>query len=340
MHRSASASRHQQAARRVGLAALALLLLTVLGRPPDARAEHEAPVPRASVVELPDVTHRPEATAVRQLERLGLVVRREHVASAHVGEVVGTVPAAGSLVERNGEVLLRVGVPVRVQTIVPHVPHRRAEIAIASLEDIYAIAIESVRGPARLEGRVIGQLPHAGAHLPFRGLLTLRVVDNQTTVPYVEGLPLRRALRLLRRAGLHADIREVPQPGIDRAVVLRQRARAGRRVPYDTAVRLRVATPLHDDAPPWHEGRTRDRPATPRAAVVTVPDVRGLALRDAVRLMHRLGLRIAGGADDAYADARIRRQAPLPGARARAGSSVRLELAETETPERRRRLWR
>jgi cell division protein FtsI (penicillin-binding protein 3) len=62
------------------------------------------------------------------------------------------------------------------------------------------------------------------------------------------------------------------------------------------------------------------RSATPRAALVAVPDVRGLSVRDATRLLHAAGLRVA------LADGRGAGTTPGAGAMVRSGSVVRLPL--------------
>ncbi|MDJ0974646.1 MAG: PASTA domain-containing protein [Planctomycetota bacterium] len=335
-------------AARAAATVLGALLLVLTGPAPDAHADrHEHDRRRHGGVhafELPDVANRREAAAIRELEALGLRCRTEHVASDRVGRVLSTVPAAGAWIDRSHEIVIHVGIPIRVQTIVPTIRRQQADAVIESLQDIYAIAIDAVRGPAHLEGRVIGQHPRAGATLPFRGLLRLRVVDNRTTVPHVEGLRLRRALRQLERAGLRADVHEVPQHGIDRPTVIRQRPRAGRRVPYDTAIRLRVAVPAFTHGRDGRHGydRDRDRNRFPdridrdRRGITTVPDVRGLDAEAAVRLLRRLGFQVDLSRRGRHAEGIVGSQSPQAGSRVAPGSTVTLMLTHAWIPGQRR----
>lgn len=278
--------------------------------------------------EIPDVANRTEAEAIRTLEALGLTCRREDVASQTIDRVVATVPAAGQWIDRGHEVVVRVGVRIRVQTIVPHVRRKLASEVIASLGDIYAIALNPVRGPAYHEGRVIGQLPRPGAQLPFRGVLTLDVVDNQTTVPLVEGLGLRRALRRLEQAGLRAKALEMPRHDVERPTVIRQRAEAGRRVPYDTEIRLRVAVPARrfDEHGGMGRGR-RGRPERVPERVIAMPSVTGMDVGQASRLLERLGLTVQIEGRGRFAAGVVREQTPVAHAAIPAGSLVTLRTS-------------
>ena len=310
---------------RAALATSALAVLALLLVSSSSPAHADYGTGDARWFEVPDVAHRSEADAMRTLEGLGLTCRREDVASTYVGQVISTVPAAGGWIDRGREVVLRVGVPIRVQTIVPRVRRRSMEDLLSSLGDIYAIAVNPVRGPAHHEGRIVAQHPRAGAQLPFRGLLTVDVVDNHTTVPFVEGLGLRRALRRLERAGLRAKIREVPRADVDRPRVIRQRARAGQRVPFGAEVRLRVAVPVrhHVDSLPWHGRDPRlGRPITaPRQTVV--PNVLGLQARQAAQVLSAAGL-VADWGRRGAATGVVHVQVPTAGTPVAPGTAVKL----------------
>ena len=319
------------------LAVLTLLMISSFAT--DAHAEHSY---ARDYFEIPDVARRSEADAQRQLEALGLTCRAEQVASQYPGQVISTYPAAGSWINRGREVVMHVGVPIRVQTIVPRIRRRNASDVISSLQDIYAITLNPVRGPRHHEGRVVAQYPHAGAQLPFRGLLRLDVVDNRTSVPLVEGLGLRRALKRLERAGLKADIREVPSRDVHRPTVVRQRPRPGSRVLFDTAIRIRVAVPVghidrhygdrghghqghgydYDRDRPWWD-RGRDRVRTP---AISLPSVVGLDVSRARAALERMGLRVQTDARGRLGgSAIVRTQLPLAGTAVAPGSTVTLE---------------
>ena len=271
---------------------------------------------------------------------MGLRCRVEEVAASEVGRVCDTVPAPGAWFDRSGEIVLRVGVAARVETIVPRVRRLSVDEATAAYGDIYAMALRPVRGPARLEGRVLRQSPRAGERLPFRGLLTLEVVDNTIMVPDLSNLGMRRAIREIEALGLRADIREVLRHDVRRPTVIRQRPRAGSRLRAGEAVRLRVAVPerhlrrahpeLLDDlnglGHRHGHPRAERHQAAGHARFVLVPNVTGLRLDFAQQQLEAAGLLGETRDDTLGPRATVSGQSLAAGTRVAAGSRVQLRV--------------
>ncbi len=230
---------------------LAMVVLT----PGTALAEHA----------LPDVSGQREADAVRRLEALALDVRIVTVAGVTPGRVASQEPAAGSPVEAGDEVVLRVGVLMRILTHAPRVVGLTERRAVDGLAEAYDLAVAYVDGPAHLQGRVLAQDPVAGAEVPFRGAFTIRVVRNRIVVPALVGTRERVAVQRLEAAGFEVQLRRVRTSFANQGTVIGQSPRPGARLEAGATVELEIA------------GRAQVGGARP----VRVPDVTQLSMNEA-----------------------------------------------------------
>ncbi len=269
---------------------------------------------------MPDVVGRPEAAAVRALERRGLNVEVVTIAGHPAGVVASQDPAAGEPVSADDEVEIHVGVRITINTTVPTVVGMTEQEAFDALDETYFLEVEYVRG--RREGRVKAQEPAAGSTLPFRGVLRLRVVRNVSEVPALVGRVQGEAVALLEEAGLVPRITYVRRGPGRAGLVLSQLPRAGAEIVPGGAVELTVRG---------------ERPAGGRRRSVRVPDLRGLSMRDAEAMLFGLGLTphnhlVRSPGTPAW---RVLSQEVAPGTVVREGTDIGFNVAKpASTPSR------
>lgn len=163
-------------------------------------------------LEVPDVTSRSEADALRQLEDAGFTtaqIRIEREPSKEVleGFVIETDPEAGGVIPSTG--ILRLVISEGpVATVVPDVTGQLPAAARSELEDLgFEVRIgEPVDLPFGDEddGKVVEQSPNPGAVANFGDTVTLRVGESSDTVevPSLIGQDSAEARRTLEDAGL------------------------------------------------------------------------------------------------------------------------------------------
>ena len=188
---------------------------------------------------VPSVRNLPRRRAVRELERAELKVTADPQPSSRVkeGSAIGTSPEEGTLVDRGSRVRLFVSSGPEPITV-PNVVGLSRESAESRLDrEGLAVQVETQESE-RPEDEVIAQSPASGTNLDSGDRVTITVSTGpgeqpiQTvSVPDVEGLPERDALRMLRGQGLTGTVREreTDDEGED-GIVLVQRPGAGARL--------------------------------------------------------------------------------------------------------------
>ena len=190
-------------------------------------------------VRVPSVRNLPQRRALKELERAELKVTADTQPSSRVrkGSAIGTSPEEGTEVDRGSRVRLFVSSgPERIT--VPNVVGLSRESAESRLDrEGLAVQVQTQESD-RPDDEVIAQSPASGTKLDSGDRVTITVSTGpgeqpiQTvSVPDVEGLPERDALRMLRARGLTGTVRErrTEDEGED-GTVLVQRPGAGARL--------------------------------------------------------------------------------------------------------------
>lgn len=239
-------------------------------------------------VRVPDVVGQNAASARATLTRLGFEVTTYPDArqggAARPSGVTDQTPEAGALVRRGRGVALGVaradggGVPrlVGLSQAQAEAAIERAGLGLTEL---------NLRHAPRPAGTVLEQRPEAGrAARTVTLTVSLGPQTRRVALPRLVGRPVREARRQLEALGFRR-VEAVPVQ-LGRPGVTAQRPRAGRRVSVSAPVTL------------FYGVANRQ--------VVRVPDVRGLGLERAARLLQAAGLRVGQVTTDPYDPARPR----------------------------------
>lgn len=275
--------------------------------PPERPADTRPATPERSVT-VPNLIGRTLASQAPLLRerRLGVDAVTERDSAEPVGVVLAQRPAAGTQVRPGSMVSVAVsrGPPPRVT--VPDVVGIAESVAHARLADrklpFEARAVASTRA----EGVVLAQSPAAGSEVAPGTTVRLQVSDGSlVAVPALVGESAELAGDALARVGLRGEV-ETRESQAPPGQVLDQQPNAGSTARRGSTVRYWAAA----------------------AAQVTVPDVTGLALDEAVE---RLGgsLRAEPRSIDSttVAAGRVATQSPAPGTIVDAGAAVRIEVS-------------
>ena len=245
-----------------------------------------------------------QAAAEAAVRDAGLVPRVvvEHDDDVAPGLVAASVPAPGTEQLRGSEVELLISAgPGAVP--VPTVAGKQREDAENKLRvDGFALGLAiPTFSPSAERGAVLGTRPAAGAVAAWGSPVSLLIADF-ATVPDVRGLPTAEAEKALRSAGFDVTVGDPAfDAEIDAGHVLRTDPGAGARV--DKAAATAFVVPSNS---------------------VTVPDVTGLAVREARERLRGAGLQSSESiffGDDA---ATVWSQSPEQGDRVAPGGTVQV----------------
>lgn len=252
--------------------------------------------PAAGSIAVPSVVGSQVADAITTLSDAGLSARVRNVASEKPrGRVLSQQPAARGKLARSAPVALAVSKgPSTVA--VPGVTGQTEQQAVDALSSAGLIArVVSVPSP-QPAGTVVAQAPAAGGEVargkpvrlnvsgggqagksgPAAGTRTTpAAAAAPSTVPDVEGMALADARSALRRAGMAAEVRQVPsnEPA---GTVVGQAQPAGAPIPANKRTLITVSN-----------GET---PGQGTGAPTTVPDIKGLRLADAQAKLRQAGI--------------------------------------------------
>lgn len=284
----------------------------------DFRFETPAEVPPGVaagpvMVAVPEVTGGTEASAASRLSRTGLEtgrVTRQETSRAEPGIVFRQSPTAGRMVARGTAVDLWAAAAER--TVVPDLLEQPVDSALQALE-------RARLRPGRIEKRmsqreaeiVLQQRPGPGEEVPVGTQVHLVVAESETVVvPRVLAQRLEEARGLLENARLRVGELESRVGDAEPDTVVGQNPGPGERVAPGSRINLLVAV-------------------APSVQMIGVPDVTGLLLVDAIRVLERRRLvpAVAGKRESDLEADRVLEQDPAGGTMAVPGDAVHLVVS-------------
>jgi len=258
------------------------------------------------------------AEAQSQLESLGLVATTELVDSSEDdrGNVVATVPAAGTEVAVGETVRLQIGAGPAGKPVTDVEGLTRADAVAALRRDGFRPQVQEEFSDDVEEGRVISQRPAAGEELPENGTVVIIVSrgSERVVVPDLQQKSLTTATQLLEAEGLvRGGVSEQPSTDFAPGTVIRQTPGPGTRVQRGTSVSVVVA-------------KTPDQ--------IGVPDVIGNSSATATDKLRGSGFEVESEsvADDAPAGEVID-QSPAAGTLVNPGTVVRITVSDGPVEE-------
>jgi eukaryotic-like serine/threonine-protein kinase len=262
---------------------------------------------------VPDVSNQPQDVALRTLTGAGLKPNLVPVASdpSQVGKVLGTDPAAGTEVEPQTVIAMRVGRgPDRVQA-----PDLTGKTADQAQQIVQAAGLTLTPVPQQQPvddssqvGKVLSQTPTAGTLLSPGTAIQLTVGQQRQTikVPDVTGQPVSTARSTLEGVGLEVT---VSGDASGTATVASTSPAAGSTVAVGSTVTLTVT------------GGDR----------VSVPDITGKSVDDAKQTLANAGftgnLQITSqNVDDPGEDGKVLSQTPSSGSQAGKADTIQVTV--------------
>jgi beta-lactam-binding protein with PASTA domain len=158
------------------------------------------------------------------------------------GTVIDQRPPAGTLYGKRGIVVLSVARnPLEVE--VPDVRGLPTAVAVSRLRAVQLKPRTQPVASPRPRGRVVRQIPEAGAEVPRNSAAVIFVSAGRQLVgvPSLVGLSADEATTMLATSGFRAEVRQVPSSEPEGTVVA-QRPRSGTRAPRGSIVQIDVAT--------------------------------------------------------------------------------------------------
>jgi serine/threonine-protein kinase len=195
--------------------------------------------PPAGKVSVPAVRDLPERRAIARLREAGLDAIAEPRASETVpaGRALGTVPAAGTSVDRGARVRLVISSGTAVErATIPQLAGNSFEDARSRLEQLRLIAQRRAIDSSEPAGAVVSSDPAAGSSVPVGSTVILAVSSGTLVrVPDVVGAPARTAAAEIKRAGLSPAEHDVVSDQPDGTVTSTD-PKAGSEVPRGSEV--------------------------------------------------------------------------------------------------------
>lgn len=206
---------YQKSRRRTWIATLMVLTVLVLvgGGLWLYNLMNQQPPPVARIL-VPTVTSLTESEALQKLYNAGLKPQLNRLQNDAIakGSAIGTVPAAGSSLERNADVTLNISEGPSVITIPADLPGRTEAAARDVLRQkglTGAPTTTMSNSPAVPAGIVITTNPAPGQNVAAGSTVELVVSTGKVAVPQLIGLPRTEAEAALKAAGLAMSVTEV-----------------------------------------------------------------------------------------------------------------------------------
>ncbi|MEJ2870278.1 Stk1 family PASTA domain-containing Ser/Thr kinase [Actinomycetospora sp. OC33-EN08] len=264
---------------------------------------------------VPDVTNQPQDVALRTLTGAGLKPNLVPVASdpSQVGTVLGTDPAAGTEVDPQAVIAMRVGRgPDRVQA--PDLAGRTAEQAQQIVQGagltLTPVPQQRPVDDSSQVGKVLSQDPAPGTLLAPGTAIQLTVGQQRQTikVPDVTGQPVATARTTLEGVGLEVT---VSGDSSGNATVASTSPAAGSTVAVGSTVTVTAAN--------------GDR--------VSVPDITGKSRGDAIAALAAAGFSgnlqaTSQDVDDPNQDGKVLSQSPSAGSQAGKGDTIQVTVGK------------
>ena len=266
-------------------------------------------------VVVPPLTGLTEEQAQTELEAAGLtlgVVGTENSDTVEPGIIISQDPEAGDKVEEGTAINIVVSLGI-AQVVVPDLAEYKEADAIAALRSLGELEYDHSEDENSAEvekGLVIRTEPAAGTSVP-KGtpiILYVSVGVEQVKVPDVTGLSLAKAQAQLEEVGLKAKTTEAFSDSVPKGSVISQKP--------DPNVLLEA-------------GSTVTLEISKGPEVIIVPDVRTMNEADAKKALTDLGLEPKVTYVTSPDDGIVVNQFPIPGASAKRGDVVEIEVGKT-----------
>lgn len=266
-------------------------------------------------VVVPPLAGLTEEQAQTELEAAGLtlgVVGTENSDTVEPGIIISQDPEAGDKVEEGTAINIVVSLGI-AQVVVPDLTEYKEADAIAALRSTGEVEYDHSEDENSAEvekGLVIRTEPAAGTSVP-KGtpiILYVSVGVEQVKVPDVTGLSLAKAQAQLEDVGLKAKTTEAFSDSVPKGSVISQKP--------DPNVLLEA-------------GSTVTLEISKGPEVIIVPDVRTMNEADAKKALTDLGLEPKVTYVTSPDDGIVVNQFPIPGASAKRGDVVEIEVGKT-----------
>lgn len=246
----------QKSRRRTWIATLVMFTLLVLagGGLWLYNMVNQQPPPVAKV-DVPAVASLTESEALQKLYNAGLKPQLSRVQHETVpkGTAVGTVPTAGSSLERNSEITLKISEGPSVITIPADLPGRTEADARDVLRRTGLTGAPKTilnNSPNVAAGVVITTNPAPGQNVAVGSTVEIIVSTGKVAVPQLVGLPQAEAEAALKNVGLVPSIREVENTQVEPGKVTAQSDPAEAAVEQGKTVTITVAKAPPPPPPP------------------------------------------------------------------------------------------
>jgi eukaryotic-like serine/threonine-protein kinase len=239
----------QKSRRRTWIATLVIFTLLVLagGGLWLYNMVNQQPPPVAKV-DVPAVTSLTESEALQKLYNAGFKpqLRRIQHETVPKGTAVGTVPAAGSSLDRNSDITLNISDGPSVITIPADLPGRTEADARDVLRQTGLTGAPKTtlsNSPKVPAGIVITTNPAPGQNVAVGSTVEIIVSTGKVAVPQLVGLPRAEAEAALKNAGLTPSITEVENSKVEPGRVTGQSDPADAPVEQGKTITVTVAKP-------------------------------------------------------------------------------------------------
>ncbi|HET8878566.1 MAG TPA: Stk1 family PASTA domain-containing Ser/Thr kinase, partial [Arthrobacter sp.] len=240
-------TRQQKSRRRMWIATLVIFTLLVLagGGLWLYNMVNQQPAPVAKV-DVPSVTSLTESEALQKLYNAGLKPQLSRIQHETIpkGTAVGTVPTAGSSLERNSEVTLNISEGPSVIKIPADLPGRTEADARDVLRRTGLTGAPKTtlnNSPNVPAGTVITTNPAPGQSVAVGSTVEIIVSTGKVAVPQLVGLPQAEAESALKNLGLVASFKEVENSQVDPGKVTAQSDPADAQVEQGKTITLTIA---------------------------------------------------------------------------------------------------
>lgn len=213
------------------------------------------PPPPVAKVDVPAVTSLTESEALQRLYNVGLKpqLRRVQHETVPKGTAVGTVPAAGSSLDRNSDITLNISEGPSTITIPADLPGRteadaRDVLRMSGLTGAPKTTLAN--NPKVPAGIVVTTNPAPGQNVAVGSTVEIVVSTGKVSMPQLVGLPQAEAEAALKNAGLVPDIREVENTQVEPGRVTAQSDPADAAVEQGKTITVTVAKAPPPPPPP------------------------------------------------------------------------------------------
>ena len=197
--------------------------------------------------DMPDLTDKSSAEAIRQLDalKLGLKVITEDEGSDTVtkGYITRTEPKAGTPLEKNQTVTLYVSLGSNKMPNLRNESKENAETRLKAMELNLKLVFLEEEDDDIEDGKVIRTSPAADSELTKGQQITLYISlgDGKVLVPQVLGFSKMEAIQLLRDAKLGYEVKEIYDETVEKGKVISQSELPNTKVKKDTVVTIDIS---------------------------------------------------------------------------------------------------